>query len=173
MGTFTLTTSTNRKKKNMHKRLVMLLSAIAACTCMFVIADEGKPAVKRPAFKSALLRSSRLRLGAGTTTTPKWTWTTTVTTNELEQITKISTGVSTNGLTKTVCLVWNDNEVPLKYRETFMSMSDDEKGMALSAADNDLWTKNVPAGPVYPKEAPELKTDDDITTEIREIQVRW
>lgn len=156
----------------MHKRLVMLLSAIVACVCMFAIAEDGKTDAKKVQLRSAMLKS-RLRLGTGVKTTPKWTWTTTVTTNELEQITKISTGVSTNGLTKTVCLIWNDNEVPLKYRETFMSMSDDEKGMALSAADNDLWTKNVPAGPVYPKEAPELKTDDDITTEIREIQVRW
>ena len=157
----------------MHKRLAMLLCAIVACICMFAIADEGKkPAVKNPTLRSAMLKS-RFRLGAGTTSTPKWTWTTTVTTNELEQITKISTGVSTNGLTKTVCLIWNDNEVPLKYREKFMSMSDDEKGMALSAADNDLWTKNAPLGPVYPKEAPELRTDDDLTTEIREIQVRW
>jgi hypothetical protein len=150
----------------------MLLCAVVAGVYMSSSAAVDKAQLRANRAKM-MLKSNRLRLGSGVKTTPKWTWTTTVTTNELDQITKISTGVSTNGVTKTVCLVWNDNVVPLKYRETFLSMSDDAKGNALSLADNDLWTNNKTEGIVVPKEAPEVTTDDNITTEIREIQVRW
>jgi len=153
----------------MRKCIVMLLCAVVASTCMLSIAADDS-GVKRTRPK---LNLRAMRLGSGVKTTPKWTWTTTVTTNDLEQITRITTGVSTNGLTKTICTMWNDNEVPLRFRETFMSMSDEDKGRALSLGDTELWTANATEGPVYPKEAPKLETDDNLTTEIREIQVRW
>ena len=150
----------------MHRFMTALMLCLAAAVCFADTPNACKRNFGRFKFGSPLLR-------AGTTKTAKWTWTTTVTTNELEQVTKIATGVSTNGVTNVVCFVWNDNVVPFKFRNTFLSMDDEGKKRALADM-SVLWTENVPLVPVYPKEVKKEGTgDDNITEEVREIQLRW
>ena len=151
----------------MHRFLTALMLCLMATLCL---ADAPKK--NRRTLLGNRFGSPRLR--AGVAKTEKWTWTTTVTTNELEQVTKISTGVSTNGVTNVVCFVWNDNEVPFKYRTTFLSLTDEQKMNALSDV-QELWTENATPAPVYPKEVKKEKgeTDDNITEEVREVQLRW
>ena len=153
----------------MHRFLTALMLCLTATLCL---ADTTKsPRARRP-LRSTRFGSTLLR--AGTTKTEKWTWTTTVTTNELEQITKISTGISTNGITNVVCFVWNDNVVPFKYRNTFLSLTDEQKMNALGDVAA-LWTENPTPAPVYPKEVKKRdgETDENLTEEVREVQLRW
>ena len=167
----------------MHRCFMIALALVlSAATCFAdVIAPRTKLRTRSRTPRSLSLRAARTakpRLGASALRSSarrdrKWTWTDTITTNELNQITKISTGISTNGVTNVVCIIWNDNVVPLKYRETFLSMTDDEKGNAISDVPA-LWTENPTVAPVYPKEvAPDSGTDDNLTKETREIQLRW
>ncbi len=153
----------------MHRFLTALMLCLTATLCLADTPKSPRRGLLRTRFGS-----SPLLRGTGTTKTEKWTWTTTVTTNELEQVTKIATGVSTNGVTNVVCFVWNDNEVPFKYRNTFLSLSDEQKSIALSDV-TALWTENITPAPVYPKEVKKAdgETDDNLTEEVREVQLRW
>ena len=103
----------------------------------------------------------------GTVKSGDWTWVTTVTTNDNSTITAISTGTNEKTkATKTLCLMWNNTNVPLKWRETFLTLSEEEKSMALSVMPFTGSTE------VKPKEYVERTGDNNLTAEIYEIEIR-
>lgn len=104
-------------------------------------------------------------------TTP---WVTTITTNDLNQITKVVSR-TTNGVEQTVCLVWNGTTVPIQIRGRFMSLSDEEKGFALTRSfDYTPWTSGpTPMVPQYPKKSNKDSTDKNLTDQVYEVKARW
>ena len=123
-------------------------------------------------LKSELYGATNIGPKAGTVTSGDWTWVTTITTNDVGQVTKVANGTKKDGTKKTVYYVWNDCEVPLKYRELLATLDDESKGNLLSFP-GEYWTDVPSEKEVRPVEFADGVTDDGVTEEIHEIKARW
>lgn len=139
---------------------------------MEILGLNSKHTSSVPAMKDRYLEKvpTRKALGASQTLTARLDgWEYTVTTNDQGQITRIA-----QKGTNVVMMVWNDFVVPMRYRTVFPRMTDDERLMITGYVD-DLrpWTERDPIDPFKdPKEEIRKNTDENITDEIREVQVR-
>ena len=153
----------------------MFYYVLLALFCVFAVTDceaASRRRMRRLAFGSpAASLFNRAYPRAGTNVTAKWTWVTTYTTNESQQVTIISHGVSTNRVTKDVCFKWNDGDVPFALRETFLSLSEEDKGNAL-AYTQEYWT-NKPSDGSAPVKKEDKTTDVNLTKEIKQTELRW
>lgn len=154
--------------------LLMLIGLVTICQC-----DAATPSKRIRFGTSGLLRAQvnamlpAVKYTAGTTKSGDWTWTTTVTTNSNNKIDIVSSGTNAKTkVNKTVWLVWQSCEVPVRFRESFAGLSDEEKADSLSNMSTP-WTEIPSQATILPKKLGEEKNGDDvITVEIREIEVR-
>lgn len=139
---------------------------------MEILGLNSKKSSSVPANKERYLSkvTSRKALGASPALGARLDgWEYTVTTNDQGQITR----VAQKG-TNVVMMIWNDFVVPMRYRTVFPKMTDDERLMITGYVD-DLrpWTERDPVDPFKdPKEEIKKNTDENITEEVREVQVR-
>lgn len=162
----------------MHKMILMLLAV--AVVLVTSVAEAARPTARRMRLgQSATLIDEVQSLmpkvkpyTPGIVKSGDWTWNTTVTTNENNSITVISEGTHTTKPTKTLCVVWYDQVVPVKLRGKFLTLTDEQKSMAL--ANLATSTEVVPGTPQYPmkKRDADATTDDNVTQEIHEIEIR-
>ena len=132
----------------------ILCVALTVAITLGVAARPGRPVAKRVARSTA----------------PQWT--VVVTTNELNQITKIASRTTTNGV-QTVTLIENGYTVPLKYRAKWHTLSEEDKGIVMSLAKPKFYDV-MPITMQLPKtEKEQDPTDDRVSAEVRETRVRW
>ena len=156
------------------------LLGIALCLICTLITEGARPRGGRPmrlGAGSASIESIRDRLGRyprpGTVTEENWTWVTTYTTNENQKVSIVTEGTCKDGRTKTIYCKWNDEFVPFHMRETFSTLDDEGKGMAITST-QELWTTPVEGGTnITPKKTDKDPTDSNLTKEITEIKLRW
>ena len=162
----------------MHRMILMLLLVVVA-VLMTSVAEAARPTARRMRLGQSATLSDEVQLlmpeakpyTPGVVKSGEWTWNTTVTTNENNSITVISEGTHATKPAKTLCVVWYDQVVPVKLRGKFLTLTDEQKSMAL--ADMTANT-NVPATPQYPVKKIDVDsaTDDNVTQEIHEIEIR-
>jgi len=154
--------------KFMFYFLMLLVCVFALMDCDAALARRGG---LRRVRLGATAASSRAYPKPGTSYTEKWTWITTYTTNEQDQVTIISRGTATNGVTKAVCFKWNGADVPFAVRERFLSLSEEEKSNALGYT-QEKWT-SLPSTGETPTKPEDLSTDANLTKEIKTTELRW
>lgn len=162
----------------MHRMILMLLLVVVA-VLMTSVAEAARPTARRMRLGQSATLSDEVQLlmpeakpyTPGVVKSGEWTWNTTVTTNENNSITVISEGTHATKPAKTLCVVWFDQVVPVKLRGKFLTLTDEQKSMALA----DMTANpDVPATPQYPvkKISVDSATDDNVTQEIHEIEIR-
>lgn len=162
----------------MHRMILMLLLVVVA-VLMTSVAEAARPTARRMRLgQSATLVDEVQSLmpevkpyTPGVVKSGEWTWNTTVTTNENNSITVISEGTHATKPAKTLCVVWYDQVVPVKLRGKFLTLTDEQKSMALADMTANV---SVPATPQYPVKKIDVDsaTDDNVTQEIHEIEIR-
>ena len=159
----------------MHRMILMLLTvAVVLVTC---VAEAARPTRMRLGQSATMLDEIQVSMPEVKPYTPgvvksgDWTWNTTVTTNENNSITVISEGAHKTKPPKTLCVVWYDQVVPVKLRSKFLTLTDEQKSMALAGMSAPA---PAPATPQYPVKKIDVDstTDDNITQEIHEIEIR-
>ena len=158
------------------RKTLLGIALCLICTLMTEGATRRR-SIPRLGSGSATIESIRDRIGKyprpGTIEEKNWTWVTTYTTNDNQKVTIVTEGTCTDGRTKTIYCKWNDEFVPFHMREIFSSLSDNDKGMALSSK-QELWTTPVEGGTnITPKKENKSPTDSKLTKEITEIKLRW
>ena len=161
----------------MHRMILMLLAV--AVVLVTSVAEAARPTGPRMRLGQSATISDEIRVSMpevkpytpGVVKSGDWTWNTTVTTNENNSITVISEGTHKIKPSKTLCVVWYDQVVPVRLRSKFLALTDEQKSMALT----DMTAiGNVPASPQYPVKKIDVDsaTDDNVTQEIHEIEIR-
>ena len=161
----------------MYRMILMLLTV--AVVLVTSVAEAARPTARRMRLGQSATMSDEIQVAmpSGKPYTPgvvksgDWTWSTTVTTNENNSITVISEGTHKTKPPKTLCVVWHDQVVPVKLRSKFLTLTDEQKSMALAGMSA---TADAPVTPQYPVKKVDFDsvTDNNITQEIHEIEIR-
>lgn len=161
----------------MHRMILMLLAV--AVVLVASVAEAARPTTRRMRLGQSATLADELQVlmpeskpyTPGVVKSGEWTWNTTVTTNENNSITVISEGTHATKPAKTLCVVWHDQVVPVKLRGKFLTLTDEQKSMALADMTVNV---NVPVTPQYPVKKIDVDsaTDDNITQEIHEVVIR-
>ena len=162
------------------RKLTMILMGLCI---MAVIAVDAAPRARKMKLGQSASMSDELAVmlpktpeyTPGTVKSGDWTWVTTVTTNDNSTITVVSNGTnSKKKVTKDLCIVWYDTVVPMKWRDKFLTLTDEQKSNVLSTMPTDLDNAPAPAAVVLPVDTigRDLAGDDKVTEEIYEIEIR-